>query len=77
MALKYLSSYMIPSAFLSETIEQKKYRYFHGRNRTVALRNRARDLIKVIGQGSKPALVSNRAQAKDMYTWVKLFLLGL
>ncbi len=48
------------------TQERKKDRYSHGRNRTVALRKRARDLIKVIGQGSKPALVSNRAQARDI-----------
>ena len=45
---------MIPSAFISETIEQKKYRYSPGRNRTVALRKRARDLIKVIGQPNLP-----------------------
>ncbi len=30
---------------------RKKDRYSHGRNRTVALRKRARDLIKVVGQG--------------------------
>lgn len=45
---------------------RKKDRYSHGRNRAVALRKRARDLIKVIGQGSKPALVPNRAQARDI-----------
>ncbi|KAK8491882.1 hypothetical protein V6N13_035022 [Hibiscus sabdariffa] len=45
---------------------RKKDRYSHGRNRAVALRKRARDFIKVIGQGSKPALVPNRAQARDI-----------
>lgn len=48
----------------------------HGRNRTVALRKRARDLIKVIGQGSKPALVSvsNRAQEKDITIYMNISL---
>jgi len=48
---------------------KKKDRYSHGRNRTVALRKKARDLIKVIGQGSKPALVSNRAKAKVLQSY--------